>query len=130
SQILEYYLNTVYFGNLAYGVEAASQTYFGKSAKLLNKSESAFLAGLIQAPAAYDPAVNPTAAFNRMDDVLKLMGQLGCIQMEHGVYKNVPYCITQTDISQLVVLNAQVKAKLSTFKPPTNNVKYPHFVNY
>src|SRR5262249_3216394 len=62
SEILEDYLNTVYYGNLAYGIEAASQTYFGHSAKTLNIAESAFLAGLVQAPATYDPIVNRQAA--------------------------------------------------------------------
>src|SRR5207253_1997484 len=73
SQILEYYLNTVYFGNLAYGAEAASRFYFNKSAKDLNHPEAAFLAGLIQSPAIYDPVVNRTAAFKRMYDILKIL---------------------------------------------------------
>ncbi|HVO41871.1 MAG TPA: transglycosylase domain-containing protein, partial [Aggregatilineales bacterium] len=55
SQILEYYLNTVNYGNLAYGVEAAANTYFNKHAKDLDIAESAFLAGMVQAPALYDP---------------------------------------------------------------------------
>ncbi len=53
--VLELYLNQIYYGNLAYGIEAASQTYFGKSAKDLNLAEASFLAGLPQAPAVYDP---------------------------------------------------------------------------
>lgn len=57
-QILELYLNQIYYGNLAYGIEAAAQTYFGKHAKDLNLAESALLAGLPQAPAELDP-LNP-----------------------------------------------------------------------
>src|SRR5215510_8255359 len=57
-EILEMYLNQIYYGNLAYGIEAAAQTYFGKTAKNLTLSESALLAGLPQAPADYDP-LNP-----------------------------------------------------------------------
>ena len=54
-QILEWYLNEVYYGNLAYGVEAAAQTLFGKSAAALNLAECALIAGLPQAPGTYDP---------------------------------------------------------------------------
>ncbi len=72
-QILEMYLNEIYFGNLAYGVEAAAQTYFGKPARDLDLAESALLAGLIQAPAAYDPYVNFDAARARQQTVLDLM---------------------------------------------------------
>ena len=70
-QILEMYLNEIYYGNLAYGVEAASQTYFGKSARQLNLTEASFLAGLPQAPATYDPYVNLPAARDRQAYVLE-----------------------------------------------------------
>lgn len=72
-QILEMYVNEVYFGNLAYGVEAAAQTYFGKPARDLDLAESAMLAGFIQSPAAYDPYVNFDAARARQRVVLDLM---------------------------------------------------------
>lgn len=72
-QILEIYLNQIYYGNLAYGIEAASQTYFGKPAKDLTLPEAAMLAGLPQAPAAHDPYVNPDGAKARQADVLRLM---------------------------------------------------------
>jgi membrane peptidoglycan carboxypeptidase len=58
-QILEIYLNQIYYGNLAYGIEAAAQTYFGKPAADLTLSEAALLAGLPQSPANHDPYVNP-----------------------------------------------------------------------
>ena len=58
-RILETYLNQVYYGNLAYGIEAAAQTYFSKPARALNLREAALLAGLTQAPSAYDPFVEP-----------------------------------------------------------------------
>ncbi len=61
-RILESYLNQVYYGNLAYGIEAAAQTYFSKPARRLNLRESALLAGLTQAPSAYDPFVEPAKA--------------------------------------------------------------------
>src|SRR5258708_11253774 len=57
-QILTMYLNRVYFGHGAYGVGAAAKTYFDKSPKDLTAAQAAFLAGLIQAPTAYDPVVH------------------------------------------------------------------------
>lgn len=72
-QILESYLNEVYFGNLAYGAEAAARVYFGKPVRDLDLSESALLAGLIQSPAAYDPFVDLDAARARQRIVLGLM---------------------------------------------------------
>ena len=70
-KILEMYLNEIYYGNQAYGVEAAAQTYFGKSARDVDLAEASFLAGLPQAPAAYDPFVNIAAARERQDYVLE-----------------------------------------------------------
>src|SRR5512135_3635578 len=72
-QILEMYLNEMYFGELAYGAEAAARTYFGKSARDLDLAESALLAGMLQSPAAYDPLVNLDAATARQRIVLGLM---------------------------------------------------------
>ena len=67
-------MNQVYFGNHAYGVEAAAQTYFSKPAKDLTLMEAALLAGLPQAPSLYDPILHPEAAFaRRRDEVLKAM---------------------------------------------------------
>ena len=72
-EILEFYLNTVYFGAGAYGVQAASQTYFGKDVDELLPAESALLAGLIKAPASYDPYRYPDAAMGRRRLVLDAM---------------------------------------------------------
>lgn len=79
NQILELYLNEIYYGRLAYGIEAAAQTYFGKSARELTLAESALLAGLPQLPAAYDPFKNPEAARARQAQVLDLMVRHGHI---------------------------------------------------
>ncbi len=128
SQIMEYYLNTVYYGNLAYGIEAAAQTYFGKHASELNIAEATFLAGLVQAPATYDPVLNRNATMLRYDDALGLVAKMGCIQMEHAPYDKGQFCINQADIDQAVVLIAQIKAR--PFKAPSTSVTYPHFVNY
>ncbi|CQR46659.1 Penicillin-binding protein 1A/1B [Paraliobacillus sp. PM-2] len=73
-EILEMYLNKIYYGSGAYGVATAAETYFGK--KELNEltlPEAALLAGLPQRPSAYDPTVNPELAKERMDTVLSLM---------------------------------------------------------
>jgi len=72
-QILADYLNTVYYGNHAYGIQAAAQTYFSKKASQLNLAQAAVLAGLPQAPSAYDPLRDPQAALNRRNAVLKAM---------------------------------------------------------
>nr|AUN37654.1 multimodular transpeptidase-transglycosylase [uncultured bacterium] len=77
--VLALYLNQSYFGNLAYGIEAAAQAYFGKSAPDLSLSECALLAGLLQSPAAYDPLTNLKAATDRQVEVLDLMVQNGYI---------------------------------------------------
>lgn len=73
--LLEKYLNTIYFGNLAYGIEAASQTYFNKSARDLDLAESAFLVGLPQSPSQYNPFLNFDLAKERQKIVLDLMVQ-------------------------------------------------------
>lgn len=75
ADVLALYLNQSYFGNLAYGIEAAAQAYFGKSAPELSLPECALLAGLLQSPATYDPLTNLEAAKARQSVVLDLMVQ-------------------------------------------------------
>ena len=77
--ILEIYLNEIFYGNLAYGIEAAAETYFSRSADQLTLAEAALLAGLPQAPALHDPYVNPDAAKKRQAVVLGLMVEAGYI---------------------------------------------------
>ncbi|MFZ5912102.1 MAG: penicillin-binding protein 1C [Chloroflexota bacterium] len=83
-EILALYLNQMYYGGLAYGVEAASQTYFGKSASDLLLPECALLAGLPQAPGLYNPYTNPDLARERQLVVLGLMQAQGYISAEEG----------------------------------------------
>jgi len=78
-QILDLYLNTVYFGSGAYGVEQAAETYFAKSAKNLSLEESALLAGLPRAPSIYSPYRHPELAKRRMIYVLNRMVKSGFI---------------------------------------------------
>jgi membrane peptidoglycan carboxypeptidase len=81
-QILENYLNTIYFGRSSYGIERAAQTYFGKSAADLSLSEAALLAGIIPAPNAWDPRVDPERAEARWERVLTRMAEDGYITQE------------------------------------------------
>jgi len=78
-KILEMYLNTVYFGSGAYGVEKAAQTYYGKNAQDLTISEAALLAGLLRSPEVYSPFNNMENAKNRRNTVLDLMKEQGYI---------------------------------------------------
>ncbi len=76
-QILTGYLNLVYYGDQAYGVEAAALNYFGVHANKLTLAQSALLAGIVQQPTAYNPVLNPEQAQARRDVVLTRMGELG-----------------------------------------------------
>jgi penicillin-binding protein 1A len=78
-EILEMYLNQVYWGHNNYGVQTAARSYFGKSATNLNLAESAMMAGLIQAPQEYSPFVNMKLAKHQQEVVLSRMRQLGWI---------------------------------------------------
>ncbi|AMJ62391.1 transglycosylase domain-containing protein [Bosea sp. PAMC 26642] len=79
NQILELYLNRVYFGSGAYGVEAAAQRYFNKSARSVTIAEAAMLAGLVQAPSRLAPNRNPEAAEKRAQLVIAAMADQGLI---------------------------------------------------
>jgi penicillin-binding protein 1A len=83
-RILASYLNHVFYGSQAYGIEAASQTYFSKPARSLNLRQAALLAGLTQAPSVYDPIAAPDRAIARRDEVLDAMLEEGTItQAQH-----------------------------------------------
>jgi penicillin-binding protein 1A len=75
AQILDLYLNRVYFGSGAYGVEAAAQRYFGKSARRVTLAEAAMLAGLVQSPSRLSPSHNPDGAARRASRVLAAMAE-------------------------------------------------------
>ena len=78
-QILELYMNHIYFGQGAYGVEMAANVFFSKSAKDLTLIEAAFLAGLPQAPSSYNPLVNPKLAKARRNEVLQNLLEVGAL---------------------------------------------------
>ncbi len=79
-RILEMYMNQIYFGNGAYGVEAASRTYFGKSVAELSLKDAALLAGLPRAPSTYSPFEHPEAAKRRRELVLRRMVEYGALK--------------------------------------------------
>ncbi|XVX20847.1 transglycosylase domain-containing protein [Actinomycetota bacterium] len=90
-QILEGYLNLVYYGDKAYGVEAASRHYFGHSANKMSIAEAALLAGTVRSPGSTDPVNNPKRAFERRNVVINRMHQLGVISTaEAEKAKSIP----------------------------------------
>ncbi len=84
NKILELYLNEINYGNLAYGAEAAAETYFNKDVLDLTLGQAALLAGLPQAPAYYDPYANPDRARQRQSVVLSLMVDAGYISKDEA----------------------------------------------
>lgn len=83
-EILQRYLNTVFFGNNAYGIEAAAETYFGIHARDLTPVQAGFLAGLVQSPSGYDPIDNPERARNRFEQVLAQLVEEGLLTPEEA----------------------------------------------
>ena len=111
--ILEIYLNHIFYGNLAYGVEAAAQTYFGKHARDLTLAEASLLAGIPQYPGQYDPYTHWQATRNRQADVLRLM-------VEHGF-------ITPMEATR-AWLAYDGKTPDQVLHRPLADFRYPHFV--
>ena len=130
--ILELYLNEIYYGNLAYGIEAAAKTYFNKDAQDLTLAEATFLAGLPQSPAIYDVFTNPDTTFERHKLVLlNLVEKSGdCSKPDAGIEVRIGeqkqrVCITQSQAAQAIIDIQNI-----TFTPPVIDTKYPHWVNY
>lgn len=125
-EILELYLNEIYYGNLSYGVEAAAETYFHTSADKLTLAQASFLAGLPQAPSVYDVFSNRDATLERQQQVLALTVQdvqeKGCIAV--GGQK-APVCITADQAKEAAAQTASY-----TFLPPSEPMRDPHWVNY
>ncbi|MDX6375701.1 MAG: penicillin-binding protein, partial [Gaiellaceae bacterium] len=109
-KILSQYMNTIYFGNGAYGVESAVRTYFGgpdrkygqydRAAASVTPAQAALLAAMIASPSAYDPVQNPRAAFQRRNVVLKSMldqRMISKTQYDESVIQTVP---TADDLNQ------------------------------
>jgi penicillin-binding protein 1C len=110
-EVLEMYLNTINYGNLAYGPEAAARTYFDKSAADLTLAEASLLAGLPQQPAYFNPFFNFQAARDRQSIVLSLMVRHGYLSQEEA----------DAVFAEPIVLNPD---------PAPVEIRAPHFVNY
>jgi 1A family penicillin-binding protein len=108
-EILELYLNQIYYGGLSYGAQAASQTYFGKPVSELDLAQCALLAGIPQAPAVYNPFTNSKAAYARQQVVLSLMVKRGYISSEQ---------------------EKEAKGEILTFSPQPYPAEALHFVTY
>jgi len=125
-EILELYLNEIYYGNLAYGVQAAAETYFNTTADKLTIGQAAFLAGLPQAPAVYDVYTNADITFSRLEDVLVLMYQSsqeqGCIYVSNNSRR---ICLSPVEIT-----NAAVEIRNFDFESPDVEIRSPHWVTY
>ena len=125
-QILELYLNEFYYGNLAYGIEAASETYFNTTADKLDLAQASFLAGLPQAPAVYDVYHDRESTRDRQKQVLTLMyedsNEQGCIFVSNSPER---VCVdASTAVAAYTVLENY------EFNPPDVQIRYPHWVNY
>ncbi len=110
AEVIETYLNSVYYGNQAYGAEAAAQRYFGKSAKSLSIAEAALLAGLPQSPTAYDPLVRFDQAKKRQAHVIELMQQAEFLTPEQA--------------------QMAVSARIELDEPVMPETRFQHWVNY
>ncbi|HUE75921.1 MAG TPA: transglycosylase domain-containing protein, partial [Chloroflexota bacterium] len=109
-ELLAMYLNEIYYGNLAYGIEAAARVYFNKAALELTLPEAALIAGLPQSPSYYDPYVRPDKAKERQEYVLDNM-------VEHGFLDRS-------------TADAAKQTPLILTKPQPQEIKAPHFVFY
>ncbi len=101
-EILEFYLNTVYFGAGAYGIEAASQTYFGKAVGDLTLGEAALLAGLIKAPSRYDPYTDAEAAVARRSlviDALEDTGRVSAVDAESARTESIQLVASDPELT-------------------------------
>jgi len=141
-EILGDYLNTVYYGRGAYGIEAASQAFFGHPAKDMSPSEAALLAGILPSPSAWDPAENPKKAEERWGRVLQFMlddgyitqaqyneaKQTGMPDVKESQTKQV-YAGTNGYLLQMVRSELENKAKISPEQIDTGGFKIVTTIN-
>ncbi|MFN7036056.1 MAG: transglycosylase domain-containing protein, partial [Bellilinea sp.] len=125
-EILELYLNENYYGKLAYGVEAAAETYFNTTADKLTLGQAAFLAGIPQAPAIYDIETNREATLNRFRTVVVLMYELSrernCIDVSTSLR---PVCVDAQAAAEAVR-----EIENYNFQPVRQVYRFPHWVDY
>ena len=125
-EILELYLNEIYYGNLAYGIEASAQTYFSTTASKLDLAQASFLAGLPQAPAVYDVYTNRDVTLERQEDVLTLM-VLASLEQNCIFVSNAPrpVCVSPEEAGA-----ASAVTRNFTFEPPRSEIRFPHWVTF
>lgn len=122
-EILTFYLNKIYFGESAFGIRAASLTYFGKELEELNPGEIALLAGLPQAPSGYDPYVYPDNAKKRRNIVLGVMLDANLItNEEYELYKEEPFTYVESV--------QETGQRVESGGPTGVSYQYPYYVDY
>lgn len=125
-EILELYLNEVYYGNLAYGIEAAAESYFNTTADKLTLGQATFLAGLPQSPSIHDIFANREGTLFRHRNVIYLTYRLSqekdCIEVSNS---EEPVCVGALEAAQ-----AAEDIENYPFVPPNINIRYPHWVSY
>lgn len=114
NEILNNYLNTIYFGRGAYGIEEASIKYFGHPAKDLTLPESAMLAGIIPAPSAWDPAVDPEQAKARFKRVINLMVEDGYISSSDAAKAQFPKVVDFVENQSMSGSNGYLMQQIRT----------------
>ncbi len=123
NEILEIYLNTIYFGKGAYGINSASKAYFNKTADKLTLNEASTLAGIIKAPSKYSPTTNYQNCLDRKNLVLKTMLDNGYISKE--VYKNtIDLPIILTENTDNLHFSPYILAVKNEFENTLNNNPY------
>lgn len=146
NELLDIYINQFFFGEQSYGVEAASQFYFGIPASELNAAQAATLVGILPSPSTTNPVVAPLDSFRNMKLVLDSMEEVGCLNFQHGEWaaSGQPFCFAPETIvdgrqlyirnpngtfgGQLAVQIAQVEGR--RYEPRQSDILYPHFVYY
>jgi penicillin-binding protein 1C len=125
-EILELFLNENAYGNLAYGVEAAAETYFKTTADRLTLAQASFLAGIPQAPSVYDIYTNRDGTLERQRQVLVMLIETSqesdCISVRSGTPK---VCVSPEE-----AVAAWTETQNLVFSTPDVNIRYPHWVNY
>ncbi len=107
NQILEFYLNTIYFGRGAYGIQAAAESYFAEPASKLTAAQGAVLAGLIRAPSVLDPRINPASARTRFREVVDAMAAKNWLSRQQAEALTVPPTIPLSTTGPNAPKNAQ-----------------------
>lgn len=125
-EILEMYLNEIFYGSLSYGIEAAAETYFGTTADQLTLWQSSFLAGLPQGPSIYDVINNRDATLARNRDVLVLMYNMSA--EKDCIYTSSTH--EKICVDAVEALQAAETLEAYQFVPPTYYMRYPHWVVY